>query len=337
MFLVAALARDVAALAHDVATSPAVAALGACGVAIPSVLVCNVLAVLVAGPSRSRKAAAIGLSGVGFVVAAALPPPFPALRGWLWLAAAMMAMRVVDVLGMAADRPDATTRLAQLLLVYDQREMRPAVPRFAADLVVRALVYGALAALALLFAALTPPPWRWLGGGLHFYALLEAADAGFRTLFTALGLRARPLQARPYLSVTLAEFWGRRWNREVGRWIHRTCFRPLVRRGWPALGVLVGFAWSATFHGAAAWAAAGPTAGAVMASFFLAHGILLLAERGLGVSHWPRWAGHTWVIAMFIVTVPLFAEPLLQLLGLPPSGAPTLLSTTHPSTSLPDR
>jgi hypothetical protein len=337
MFLVVALARDATALARDVAASPAVAALAVGGVAIPAVLACNVLAVLVAGPSRPRKAAAIGLSGLAFVLAAAFPPPFPALRGWLWLAAAMMAMRVVDVLGMVADRPDAATRLAQLLLVYDQRDMRPAAPRLAPDLVLRALAYGALAALALLFAALTPPPWRWLGGGLHFYALLEAADAGFRALFTALGLRARPLQARPYLSVTLAEFWGRRWNREVGRWIHRTCFLPLARRGWPALGVLAGFAWSATFHGAAAWAAAGPTAAAVMASFFLAHGVLLLAERGLGVSHWPRWAGHIWVVAVFVVTVPLFAEPLLQLMGVPPSGATTHLPTTHPSTSLPDR
>lgn len=332
MFLVAALARDMA-------TSPVVAMF----VAIPAVLACNVLAVLAAGPSRPRKAGAIGLSGLAFVLAAAFPPPFPALRGWLWLAAAMMAMRVVDVLGTLADRPDAATRLAQLLLVYDPRDMRPAAPRLAPDLLLRALAYGALAAVALLFAASTPPPWRWLGGALHFYALLEAVDAGFRTVFTGLGLRARPLQDRPYLSVTLAELWGRRWNREVGRWIHRTCFRPLVRRGWPALGVLAGFAWSATFHGAAAWAAAGPTAGALMASFFLAHGALLLAERGLGVARWPRWAGHTWVIVVFVVTVPLFAEPLLQLTGIPPSsgsGGTTLPSTsrpssTHPSTSRP--
>ncbi len=292
--------------------------------AFPVVLSCNVLAVLVAGPSWLRKAGAVVLCGLAFVAAAALPPPVAPLRGWLWFAAAMLAMRVVDVLRMvgpgasgAGVGPGAGVgaRLRQLLFIYDPRDMRPAAPRVPVALVMQALAYSALSVAALGFAAVVPPPWRWLGGAIHFYALLEAADGALRSMYAAMGLDALPLQDRPLRARSLAELWGRRWNREVGRWIHRTCFQPLARRGHPALGVLAGFAWSATFHGAAAWAAAGVTWGALMAAFFLSHGVGVLAERALGVARWPRWAGHAWVIGVFAVTIPLFAEPILRLMG----------------------
>lgn len=314
---------------------PLLTTLASAVAAFPAMLLCNVLAVLVSGPGAPRRAGAVALCGLGFVVAALLPPPLPALRGWLWLAGAMMAMRVVDVLGMVAagaaveagadtgtapaakpgGAPDAARRLTQLLMVYDPRDMRPAAPRFPVDLLLHAVLFAGLAGLALFVAASVHPPWRWLAGGVHFYALLEAMDGGFRALFAAMGLRARPLQDHPLRARTLAELWGRRWNREVGRWIHRVCFAPLARRGRPALGVLAGFTWSALFHGAAAWAAAGASAGALMASFFLAHGALMLVERPLGVARWPRWAGHAWVLGVFAVTVPLFAEPFLRLMG----------------------
>lgn len=302
------------ALAKPVLLALAVTAV----LAFPAVLGCNVLAVLVAGPSRPRKAAAVALGVLAFVFAALFPPPLAPLRGWLWLAAAMLWMRVVDVLSIAQE--PAPARLEQLLLVYDPRDMRPAPPRFAGELVAKALGYGVLAVAALAFAAFATAhgslAGRWLGGGLHFYAVLECADGGFRALYAAMGRRALPMQDQPYRARTLAELWGRRWNREVGRWIHRWCFRPLARRGHPGLGVLAGFGWSALFHGAAAWAAVDLTAGLVMASFFVAHGAAMVVERALGVARWPAWAGHAWVVGVFVVTVPLFAEPLVQLMGI---------------------
>jgi len=114
------------------------------------------------------------------------------------------------------------------------------------------------------------------------------------------------------LSRTLAEFWGLRWNRVIGRLLRRNCFEPLARRGAPMLGVLLAFAVSGLLHFYLVLPAAGLVPAIWIGSFFAVHGILCLVETRLAVRRWPAVAGHAFVVAAFVATIPLFSEPLLR-------------------------
>src|SRR5262249_9807954 len=48
----------------------------------------------------------------------------------------------------------------------------------------------------------------------------------------ALMTGSEPLMNRPIRAATLAEFWGRRWNRGFSRPARELVFAPLVRRGY---------------------------------------------------------------------------------------------------------
>jgi len=54
------------------------------------------------------------------------------------------------------------------------------------------------------------------------------------------GVNAQPIMAKPILSKTLSEFWGKRWNLGFRQLAHDLIFRPLYRRiGVTAAGLLV--------------------------------------------------------------------------------------------------
>ena len=84
---------------------------------------------------------------------------------------------------------------------------------------------------------------------VHMYLALElvlaAAAAAARAL---LGLHLEPQFDRPYLSASLRDFWGRRWNLSVPALLRQCVFRPVrARLGAPA-GVLAAFAVSGLMH-----------------------------------------------------------------------------------------
>jgi len=118
------------------------------------------------------------------------------------------------------------------------------------------------------------------------------------------------------VSRSLVEFWGRRWNREVGRWLYRWCFRPLAQRGAPAAGVAAAFVFSGLFHGLAMFAALDIATAGSMFLFFVVQGALVGVERALGVARWRSLPARAWTIGTFLVTMPLFVEPALQLAGI---------------------
>ncbi len=85
-----------------------------------------------------------------------------------------------------------------------------------------------------LVAGLVPPEWprtrAWVGligliRTLHF-GLLHFLAIGWR----ALGITATPIMDSPTRSTSLAEFWGRRWNRGFRELSHGLIFQPLRRR-----------------------------------------------------------------------------------------------------------
>lgn len=64
----------------------------------------------------------------------------------------------------------------------------------------------------------------------------------------AVGRHARPIMDRPFWSVSLTEFWGRRWNLAVHDLMHDLTFRPLLGR-WGMQGAVAGvFILSGLFH-----------------------------------------------------------------------------------------
>ena len=110
----------------------------------------------------------------------------------------------------------------------------------------------------------------------------------------AAGVNAPPLMDWPLLSPSLAEFWGRRWNRPFPDLAEPVLFRPLSRRIGPRAALVGGFAFSGVLHDVvvslppgAGWG--GPTA------FFLLQPLAMLVERsrkgrrmglGKGVRGW---------------------------------------------------
>lgn len=161
--------------------------------------------------------------------------------------------------------------------------------------------------------------WRWLirwsAGLLLCYGLMESVHSTLLILHRAVGIQQVRINAYPVVSTTLVEFWGRRWNRVVAGWLRDYAFFPLARRGHPRLGTVAAFAASTALHFWSSWVPLGVVAGLTMASFFVVHGAALLAERRIGVVHWPTLQRRAWTITVVVVTSPLFVEPMLQILA----------------------
>lgn len=308
------------------------------------------LGALAAGPRAWQKAVAVACSLAPVVPALLFPPPLPMERGLLWLLFALGFMRMVDVTS-EADQP-LDFRLGLALAGFDTRDMERATPALNLRALAASFAWSGGFGLAMLFAAaVSNGPWhvgpwtvslvhvelggpvlgpiarsgwavavgwpiRWLCGAAAVYCLIEWVGALAVVFFGALGLRVLPLQARPIVSRSLVEFWGRRWNREVGRWLYRWCFRPLAARGAPAAGVAAAFVFSGLFHGVAMLAALDLVAAGSMFLFFIVQGGLVGVERALGVARWRSLPARAWTIGTFLVTMPLFVEPALQLAGI---------------------
>lgn len=269
--------------------------------------------------SRSLRAAAVAASmcvlAIPFFLDA--PPVFRAVQAAVF---GTLFCRVVEI----ARAPwcyGRRERVARMLLVHETRLMKPA-PR---SLPVGALFAGTifLSAGILVFdasARLAPPTlpyaiagWpRWLTAAAGGYLLIEGLSWILIAAVRPFGWEHEAVQRSPVLSRTLAEFWGLRWNRVIGRLLRRNCFEPLARRGAPMLGVLLAFAVSGLLHFYLVLPAAGLVPAIWMGSFFAVHGILCLVEARLAVRRWPAVAGHAFVVAAFVATIPLFSEPLLR-------------------------
>uniref|UniRef100_A0A0E0KRZ8 Wax synthase domain-containing protein n=1 Tax=Oryza punctata TaxID=4537 RepID=A0A0E0KRZ8_ORYPU len=130
---------------------------------------------------------------------------------------------------------------------------------------------------------------------LHVYLALELVLA-----FTAAAARAvmrmdlEPQFDRPYLSASLREFWGRRWNLSVPALLRQCVSRPVRARvgggvGGVLAGVLAAFFVSGIMHEAMIYyATLRPPTGEATA-FFALHGACAVAE-GWCAAHkgWPR-------------------------------------------------
>jgi hypothetical protein len=107
-----------------------------------------------------------------------------------------------------------------------------------------------------------------------------------------------------------------RWSSVVHKWLRSNVYEPFSRRGAPRAGIVTAFLVSAILHAYIVWPAAGIVPALWMLAFFLAHGAGMVIEAKLRVRRWGKVFGRVFVIAFFLVTVPLFMESILRAIGL---------------------
>jgi hypothetical protein len=288
----------------------------------------NVAAAMLPAPVRGGsllpRALAIVLS------LAALPIPFlldDAPAAYRAIQAAILGMsfgRVIEIVR-APWQFGRGERAVRVLTIFEPRLMKR-VPRSAP---VKAFLTGVafccagslLIALSLRLAPPTAPyEWagwpRWVCAAAAGYFLLEGLARSLTALLPLFGWDHLPIQCAPIRSRSFAEFWGARWNRVVSFWLRRNVFDPVARGGAPRLAIFLSFAVSALLHSFMVLPAAGLIPALWIGAFFVLHGVLATVEPSLGVKRWPSFLGHAFVVAGFLVTIPLFSEPVLRSIGL---------------------
>jgi Membrane bound O-acyl transferase family len=133
---------------------------------------------------------------------------------------------------------------------------------------------------------------------LHF-GLFHVLSCFWRSI----GVNAVPLMDWPIASRSLAEFWGRRWNRAFRDLTHRYVFKPLLRRLGPRGGLFAGFLVSGVVHELAITVPAGSRHGGPTL-FFALQGVGLLMEK-----KWPRCRGRLFTLAMLLLPAGLLFPP----------------------------
>lgn len=143
-----------------------------------------------------------------------------------------------------------------------------------------------------------------LGEGVHFF-----------------GWNVTPLFRDPLYSLSLAEFWGRRWNLAFVE-MNQLIFLPIFRKRFsPRTATFLIFIISALLHEyALSFPAGGGWGGPSL--YFLLHGILTVFEKHcFPLFSWPDWLRRLWTFGWLILPLPLlfhskvrsiFVLPLLE-------------------------
>ncbi|CAJ1962622.1 unnamed protein product [Sphenostylis stenocarpa] len=181
-------------------------------------------------------------------------------------------------------------------------------------------------AMIVLFALLIPlygkkdylhPKFVLFLYGLHMYIGLEFIFGTISiTTRKLLGVELEPQFDKPYLSTSLQDFWGKRWNIVVNRVLHPTVYDPvatlagrIIGRKWaPLPAILASFAVSGLMHELVfyyikretrTWEAWEPSWDATC--FFLLHGACVAVEvalkKGLKAKKWRLPRVVSWLLS----------------------------------------
>lgn len=150
----------------------------------------------------------------------------------------------------------------------------------------------------------------------HIYFFLELALAGFAALARVLlGLELEPQFNEPYLSTSLQDFWGRRWNLMVTRILRPTVYEPAHKISTVILGrrlaslpaILATFIVSAIMHELIFYYLGRVRPRWMVTLFFLIHGFCLVAEiaikKALGDRlRLPQFVSRTLAVVFVLTT-----------------------------------
>lgn len=162
-------------------------------------------------------------------------------------AAKIASLRAVDGRGLA----ETLSFMIAPWLCISSWERRGGIVRTGiGPIVLRALLQLSLMAAVYLYVApeIRRFPW-WLQSYLvipGFWLLLETLGGLFRILWLPSGRLVPAVNNSPWLAASLAEFWGRRWNRVIGDWLRQVVFVPRRRR--PRSAMAATFLVSGVLH-----------------------------------------------------------------------------------------
>lgn len=134
------------------------------------------------------------------------------------------------------------------------------------------------------------------------------------------GVAVRPLMANPVGALTVAEFWGQRWNHAFQEVSHRLLFAPLARVAGPRWAILGVFFVSGLVHELVITVPARGGYGLPTLYFVIQGGALLMQKsrwaRGLGIAEGWRARMFT-LITVVAPVVALFPPQFLRAVILP--------------------
>ena len=272
---------------------------------------------LSAHPGSARLGALI--SGAFFVVPCFLQAS-PLLRGTLMCGMAFPYILAAAQL-LAPPGADFRARLGFFFTWMGARKIERRPRRFDLSSLLHLAAAAAVFATGLACAQTVPDAglWRlarWFTGGIAILAVAEMVTASHDFLEAWIGISAPSLMRSPFLSTSVAEFWTKRWNVGASELVFRPlCFEPLARLD-PFVALLAAFLASAVAHALLAYMALGRRGiSLVCGAFFMAQPLFILVERAIKVRRWPTAPARMWTFAAFLVTSPLFVEPVIQFLN----------------------
>jgi len=148
---------------------------------------------------------------------------------------------------------------------------------------------------------------RWLLAAVFFYNSLHMLDVIYRLpLLWAQGITVIETHDDPISSKSLADFWGKKWDRAVQMMLFDIAFTPAYEAHGVVVAIWCTFMASGVLHiYALLWAGCSWTLCGYMGCFFVVQPLLLQLERVIKVP---------WLLVLS-ATTPLFLEPFLQLIG----------------------
>jgi predicted DCC family thiol-disulfide oxidoreductase YuxK len=263
-------------------------------------------------------------------VVALITKPFLPAWGFMWLLAFALFFGCKWLtLGMVALRGNRVWPFRALAYLFVWPGMDAArflspnlVPRCSRSTIMKS---AAVAAVRVLFGALllfgvarlahSSILTGWLGMVgmiliLHF-GLFDLASIGWR----ALRVDAPPIMNHPLHSISVSEFWGRRWNGAFNDLAVRLVFRRVARRTGIVPATVIAFAVSGIIHELVISLPAGAGFG-LPTVYFLVQGLAVLVERKVRF----RSDISGWLFTMLIVAAPafwLFHPPFVRNVILP--------------------
>lgn len=218
-----------------------------------------------------------------------------------------MCMVVFRTIQMIREEHALTFRVLSTLLLVDPRA-QSATFHGKGALVLRTFLFGLVSAISAFYTQKAP-----LVCGVLFVASGASATDGFTRLVAGMfGDQWGALHDDPWMSRSLSEFWGTRWNRVVSHWLRVHVFLPIHIRFGPIAGVFGTFAVSALLHFYPVYISTDLRNASMMGSYFLLQAIFVLVEKRLPRGAWNRPFAYLAVLG----PIPLFVFPILRALRL---------------------
>ncbi|MFO0667049.1 MAG: MBOAT family protein [Polyangiaceae bacterium] len=264
------------------------------------------IAAVIARPQRTVpvRLLCIALAFAGLFAPVFVAKPGP-VRTLLAFAMVMGLFRTIQML--REEHPLRVRVLSTLLFVDLQAQSKTS--HGAWFLVVRTLVLGAVSAVSLVYVERAP----LMIGALYVVSSATVVDGIARLIGFAFGQSWGAFHDDPWLSRSLAEFWGKRWNRIVSHWLKSHVYVPAASRTGPVGGVFATFLASAALHFYPTLVSTDLRNACMMGAYFLLQAVLVLVEKSLPDGRWKR----PYAFAALLGPLPLFIFPLLRSLGFP--------------------